>query len=96
MVNTMTETAATSTEVVDEKVVAGICSALQSVLETEVPDLGPQTKLSDVGLDSTGVLELLMQLEETLGVEFDAENLEMSHFESVGSLAQFVTTEMAA
>jgi len=95
MVSTMTETAATSTEVMD-RVVAGICTALESVLEREVSDLGPQTKLSDVGLDSTGVLELLMQLEETLGVEFDAENLEMSHFESVGSLAQFVTAEMAA
>lgn len=92
----MTETVETAPQgAVDERVVAGIVTALQSVLETEVPDLGPETVLVDVGLDSTGVLELLMQLEETLGVEFDTDNLEMSHFESVGSLARFVTAEMA-
>jgi acyl carrier protein len=96
MVSTVTETMADSTEVLDDRVVAGICTALESVLEAEVADLGPETRLSDAGLDSTGVLELLMQLEEALGIEFDAENLEMSHFESVGSLARFVSAEMAA
>ena len=96
MVSEVTETVAESAEVLDDRVVAGICTALESVLEAEVSDLGPETRLADAGLDSTGVLELLMQLEEALGIEFDAENLEMSHFESVGSLARFVTAEMAA
>jgi acyl carrier protein len=96
MVSEVTETVAGSAEVLDDRVVAGICAALESVLEAEVTDLGPETRLADAGLDSTGVLELLMQLEEALGIEFDAENLEMSHFESVGSLARFVSAEMAA
>jgi acyl carrier protein len=95
MVSTVTETVANSAEVLDDRVVAGICAALESVLEAEVTDLGPGTRLADAGLDSTGVLELLMQLEEALGIEFDAENLEMSHFESVESLARFVSAEMA-
>ena len=96
MVSEVTEAVAESTEVLDDRVVAGICAAPESVLEAEVADLGPETRLADAGLDSTGVLELLMQLEEALGIEFDAENLEMSHFESVGSLARFVSAEMAA
>jgi acyl carrier protein len=78
------------------RVVAGIITALGAVLEEDVPELTEDSKLADVGLDSTGVLELLMQLEETLGVEFDTDNLEMSHFESVRSLAGFVATEMAS
>ncbi|WP_158895863.1 acyl carrier protein [Amycolatopsis anabasis] len=93
----MTETVETAPETADrERVVAGIITALGNVLEEEVPDLREDTRLADVGLDSTGVLELLMQLEETLGVEFDTDNLEMSHFESVDSLAGFVTAEMAS
>ena len=96
MVSEVTETVAEPTEVLDDRVVAGICAALESVLEAEVTGIGPETRLADAGLDSTGVLELLMQLEEALGIEFDAENLEMSHFESVGSLARFVSAEMAA
>ncbi|GAB2789609.1 acyl carrier protein [Amycolatopsis magusensis] len=87
----MTETV----ESVREQVVAGVITALGVVLEEEIPDLAEDTRLADVGLDSTGVLELLMQLEETLGVEFDTDNLEMSHFESVRSLAGFVSAEMA-
>lgn len=79
-----------------DQVVAGIIAALTAVLEEEVEGLNAESKLSDVGLDSTGVLELLMQLEESLGVEFDTDNLEMSHFESVQSLADFVTAEMAS
>ncbi|MFI6027236.1 acyl carrier protein [Amycolatopsis magusensis] len=82
-------------ESVREQVVAGVITALGVVLEEEIPDLAEDTRLADVGLDSTGVLELLMQLEETLGVEFDTDNLEMSHFESVRSLAGFVSAEMA-
>ena len=79
-----------------DQVVAGILAALTAVLEEDVDGLTAESKLSEVGLDSTGVLELLMQLEESLGVEFDTDNLEMAHFESVQSLADFVTAEMAA
>lgn len=95
-VTIMTETVEKALEDASrERVVAGIIAALGAVLEEEVPELTEDTRLSDVGLDSTGVLELLMQLEETLGVEFDTDNLEMSHFESVRSLAGFVAMEMA-
>lgn len=91
----MSELVETPVVAVDEQVLAGVISALQAVLETDVPDMSTDTKLSDLGLDSTGVLELLMQLEETLGVEFDTDNLRMGHFESVGSLAAFVSAELA-
>lgn len=89
----MTETVETLTE---DRVIAGITGALGAVLERDVDDLPADTRLADAGLDSTGVLELLMQLEDTFGIEFDTENLEMRHFESVRSLAAFVTAEIRA
>jgi acyl carrier protein len=36
------------------------------------------------------VLELLMTIEEELGMEFDTDILEQHHFKTVGTLATFV------
>jgi acyl carrier protein len=80
-----------------ERIVSAITSVLAQVLDYELPDLTEQSRLFDeLGLDSTGVFELLMQLEETLEVEFDTDNLEMAHFETVRSLADFVAAERDA
>lgn len=76
------------------RVVDAIGSALGNVLDSELPPITEDTKLFDLGLDSTGVLELLLQLEDELGQEFDTENLEMGHFETVRALADFVSAEM--
>ncbi|MBN9744587.1 acyl carrier protein [Amycolatopsis sp. A1MSW2902] len=92
----MTETTQTTQTLTEDRVVEGITGALGAVLERDVADLSEDTRLSDAGLDSTGVLELLMQLEDTFGIEFDTENLEMQHFESVRSLAAFVIAEIRA
>jgi acyl carrier protein len=78
------------------QVVKAIGAALGNVLDSELPEITEGTKLFELGLDSTGVLELLLQLEDQLGAEFDTDNLEMAHFETVGALAGFVTTEMDA
>ncbi len=50
----------------------------------------------DLSFDSTGVLELLMQLETDLGVEFDEETLEPADFETVGALVAYVAKHQAA
>lgn len=77
-----------------ERIVSAIRSALATVLDYDLPDLTEGSRLFDqLGLDSTGVFELLMQLEEALDVEFDTDNLTMDHFESVRSLADFVAGE---
>jgi acyl carrier protein len=78
------------------QVVAAIGSALDDVLDGELSAVTEEARLFDLGLDSTGVLELLLQLEDRLGVEFDTESLEMAHFETVRTLADFVSTEMDA
>lgn len=92
----MTELAHVSTSDAGiERIVDAIILALSRVLD-DLPELTESSRLFDeVGLDSTGVFELLMQLEELLDIEFDTDNLQMSHFASVRSLAEFVAAETA-
>ncbi|OXM65199.1 phosphopantetheine-binding protein [Amycolatopsis vastitatis] len=86
-----------TTQAVDrDRVVLAIDSALRDALDTELPEITEETRLFELGLDSTGVLELLLHLEDELGHEFDSENLRMEHFQSVRSLADFVSAEMGA
>ncbi|MFI6206348.1 acyl carrier protein [Streptomyces sp. NPDC051041] len=79
------------------RIVTEISSALGEVLDYDLPELTEDARLFDeLGLDSTGVFEMLMRLEESLDIEFDTDSLEMAHFASVRSLADFIATEMGA
>jgi acyl carrier protein len=79
------------------EVVAVIGRSLTAVLGEGLPELTEESRLFDqVGLDSSGVFELLMELEEALGIELDTDHLEMSHFESLGTLADFLIAEMSS
>ncbi|MFE3323807.1 acyl carrier protein [Streptomyces sp. NPDC059176] len=79
------------------RVTAAIVEALGAVLQRDLHDVTPDTRLFDnLGLDSTGVLDLLLRLEELLGCEFDTENLEMSDFATIDSLADFITNALDA
>jgi len=89
----MTET----TPTIDRaQVVESVLAALTAVLDRELPGATEDTRLNDVGLDSTGVLELLLALEDAVEVEFDTDELEMGHFQTVRSLTDFVCAEMGA
>jgi len=91
----MSELAGTGT-LSRDRITEAIVTALNRVLD-DAPELTDDSRLFDeVGLDSTGVLELLMQLEELLDIEFDTDNLQMSHFATVRSLAGFVESETGA
>ncbi len=86
------ETPARATE--RDRVAGAVVTALTRVLGDDLPEIAEDSRLFDeLGLDSTGVFELLMQLEELLDIEFDTDNLRMEHFATVRSLADFVTTE---
>lgn len=76
--------------------VDSIAAALARVLKRDAEGIGESTRLfEDLGLDSTSVLELLLEVEDDLGVEFDADTLEQHHFETVGTLAAYVTAQQA-
>jgi acyl carrier protein len=72
-------------------VIAGIERAPTEVLRRDLPVLTEDVRLfDDLNMDSTMALELLMTLEDTIGVEKDAENLSMDDFQTIGTLADFL------
>ncbi|MFJ8953501.1 phosphopantetheine-binding protein [Streptomyces sp. NPDC102381] len=74
-------------------VITAIESALTEVLEREVTGTEQSTRLfEDLHLDSTSVLELLMSLEDSTGIEVDPEEIDADDFQTVGTLTDFVLT----
>jgi acyl carrier protein len=70
--------------------------ALSAVLNREVTDLTPQSRLfEDLAMDSTSVIELLMSLEDTMGLEIDPDELGPEVFRTVGSLTDYIETRLA-
>ncbi len=61
------------------------------VVHRELPELSEDTPLAALGLDSTGMLEMLMELEDSGAVEIDADELDPHVFVTVGSLADYIT-----
>jgi len=58
-------------------------------LSVQVPS--PETDLLETGrLDSVGMVELLLRLEQRFGVRVALENLEIEHFRSVAAIATFI------
>jgi acyl carrier protein len=68
-----------------------VVKAIESTMDTTFTDVTSETALFDeLGLDSTGVLDLLMRLEDDLGVEIDTDTLDFADFATVGSLVKYV------
>jgi acyl carrier protein len=69
--------------------------ALSAVLNKEC-DVAPDMRLfEDLALDSTSVIELLMSLEDTVGLEIDPDELGPEVFRTVGTLADYVEAGFA-
>ncbi|MER5938596.1 phosphopantetheine-binding protein [Streptomyces sp. NPDC001928] len=93
----MTENTAVVDTAERARFVDAVRQGLTEVLNKDVSGAEEGVRLFDeLGLDSSSALELLITIEEILDVQFDAEDLEMTHFETVGSLADFVASEAGA
>ncbi|MFG2785897.1 acyl carrier protein [Streptomyces prunicolor] len=74
-----------------QHVVTALESALTDVLERPVTGLTGDVKLfSDLHLDSTTMLEMLMFLEDSIGLVVDPEELDADDFVSVDTFTNFV------
>lgn len=70
-----------------------VIEALEETLSHPLEAVTNETTLfQDLGLDSTSVLDLLMNLEDKTGLEIDTEDLELEDFQTVGSLVSFVSS----
>ena len=64
---------------------------LASALHIEVP--AADTDLFDAGvLDSLGFVELLVQLEREFGAAIAAGDIDVEHFRSIATIAQFIAS----
>ncbi len=68
-----------------------IKGALDTVLKRDLDELTDETRLfEDLNLDSTSVIELLITIEEAIGLTVDVDELDPEVFTTVGSLTDFV------
>ncbi len=80
-----------------DRIVKQIATTLSAVLNQDLAEISEHTRLSeDLALDSMTVLQLLLQLEEELGIEIDMEELTPETLETVGALADHVAAAIAA
>ncbi|MCC9703928.1 phosphopantetheine-binding protein [Streptomyces sp. MNU76] len=74
-----------------QNVVTALENALTHVLERPVTGLHGDIRLfDDLHLDSTTMLEMLMALEDSLGLVVDPEELDADDFVSVDTFTDFV------
>ncbi|WP_255950603.1 acyl carrier protein [Streptomyces odontomachi] len=77
-------------------IVEQIRVALGAALGREIAELPERTSLfQDLAVDSSSVLELLLTLEDSIGLEVDPEELEPEIFETVGNLSNYVEDNLA-
>jgi acyl carrier protein len=78
------------------EIVSHLQVSLSAVLNREVTSTTPQSRLGDdLGMDSTSVIQLLMSLEDTMGLEMDLDALRPEVFRTIGSLTDYLEAQSA-
>jgi acyl carrier protein len=73
------------------KVFDSISRLLPRVLGRELPAISEEMKLmSELGMRSASMLELLLELEDDLDIQIEVEDIDGAAMSSVGDLADFV------
>ena len=81
----------------DDELRTVLRDALSQILQREVPALEDDMRIFDqLGLDSTGVIDLLMTLEDSVGLQIDPDELTPEVFENVGSLLGYIRAGLAS
>lgn len=74
-----------------QRVYDSIGELLPRVLGREIPEMSEASLLmSELGMRSANMLELLLELEESLEIQIDVEDIDQGNVSSVGDLADFV------
>ncbi len=75
------------------RVFDSISRLLPRVLVGEIPVISEDMKLmSELGMRSASMLELLLEIEDDLGIQIEVEDIDDAAMTSVGDLADFVAS----
>lgn len=75
------------------RVMASISRLLPRVIGREIPEVSEGMKLmSELGMRSASMLELLLELEDDLDIQIEVEDIDDAAMTSVGDLADFVAS----
>jgi acyl carrier protein len=81
----------------DGKIAAAIVSAIARMSSKDPARLTNDTQIFlELGMDSVDILELLMHLEDELGIEFGSDTLDQRNLETIGTLTTYVTDQAGA
>ncbi|MER6399944.1 acyl carrier protein [Kitasatospora sp. NPDC001603] len=88
----MPEPAVQTTEVeLRDRILRSIGELLPRVLKRDLPEIPENACLfDDLGLTSAGTIELILEVEETLDIQVDVEQIGEDDLRSVTSLADYV------
>ncbi|MFE2722714.1 acyl carrier protein [Kitasatospora sp. NPDC059327] len=74
-----------------ERVLRSIGELLPRVLKRDLPEIPENACLfDDLGLTSAGTIELILEVEETLDIQVDVEQIGEDDLRSVSNLADYV------
>lgn len=74
-----------------QRALDAIVAVLPRVLDSDALVIAPEMKLmSDLGMRSASMLELLLELEDNLDIQIDVEDIDAAAMTSVGDLADYV------
>jgi acyl carrier protein len=74
-----------------QRALDALAVVLPRVLEQETLVIAPEMKLMEaLGMRSASMLELLLELEDSLDIQIDVEDIDEAAMTSVGDLANFV------
>lgn len=79
----------------DSKIAKTIVAAVARLTSEDLARLTDDTQLSlELGMDSIDLLELLMRLEDELGIEFGSDTLDQRNLETIGTLTAYVIAQV--
>lgn len=80
-----------------DELIGVIGRCLREVMTDELPVITAETRLvEEIDLDSLSHLELMMAIEERVGVHFDPDAINLAAVPTVGALADFIGRQQAA
>lgn len=72
-----------------------IAGLLPKILSTDIPAVSDGTQLmSELGLRSATMLELLLELEENLDIQIEVEDIDQAAMNTVGDLSDYIATHL--